>query len=174
MTAILNLAQPDERLAAAMRLAASRFVFDRRDTLAAQRIIRACSRYHAPTSAWLIYTRDSGMHECGWFKNPDYDRARHLSISFLTYDKAGALHCLPFDRRMAEKWARIFFGDDVRQLWIEPPFSPEGKVCGVHHYRLMCDKGWNPITPRGEVYSREHTPAGWLSWSDQHGEEELK
>lgn len=41
----------------------------------------------------------------------------------------------------------------------------------VHHYRLFCDKAWKPILPRGEVYSKDWTPADWKSWSDVHGVE---
>lgn len=30
----------------------------------------------------IIFTRDEGAHTCGWWKNPDYERCYHLSISF--------------------------------------------------------------------------------------------
>lgn len=49
------------------------------------------------------------------------------------------------------------------------PFSPDGKRCDVHHYRLFLAPDWRtPILPRKELYSREFTEAGWKSWSDQH------
>ena len=30
----------------------------------------------------IILTRDVGYHSSGWWKNPDYERCYHLSISF--------------------------------------------------------------------------------------------
>lgn len=165
---IINLAQPDSAVVAAMRIAAAKMIYDGRNTPAARRHIGRCTRYHAPTETLLLYTRDSGMHSSGWWKNPDYDRCLHLSLSFGAFEH-GQFYGRPHDRKMARKWAELFFGDEVRLLWIEPPFSPEGKVRDVYHYRLFCDKGWQPIKPRGEVYDRSWTPEGWKSWSDLHG-----
>ncbi len=120
------------------------------------------------TSATLIYTRDVGHHTSGWWKNPDYERCRHLSIAFF----AGALSAplpLPFNRKEAQRIAEAFFREDTRKCWIEPPYSPEGKRADVHHYRLFCDPSWTPMIPRGEVYSREQMPFGWKSFSEIHG-----
>lgn len=142
--------------------------FDGRQTPAAARHIRRCTHYHRPTEAMIIYTRDTGMHSSGWWKNPDYERCLHLSLSFVGVE-GGEAYPLQFDRRMAEHWAEAFFGSNARLCWIEPPYSPEGKARGVHHYRLFCDPAWQPILPRGEVYSRDWTPSDWLSWSDLHG-----
>lgn len=158
---------PSPRLAAQARLRAARGIYDGRATPAQQEYLRRCMHYHPPTGAVIIFTRDSGMHSSGWWKNPDYERCLHLSLSFGFYEQ-GTFHPVPFDRPTAEKWARAFFADNVSLLWIEPPYTPEGKARGVHHYRLFCDPGWQPIKPRGEVYSRRFTPADWKSWSDVH------
>lgn len=88
---------------------------------------------HRPSGSQLIYSRDVGHHTSGWFKNPDYERCRHLSISY---------------------------------LWTEPPFTEQGKRDGVWHFRVFCDQGWQPLMPRGEVYSRELTERGWRSFSE--------
>lgn len=130
-------------------------------------LIRACA--HAlPLSpehqANIIYTRDVGHHSGGWWKNPDYERCLHLSLSYR--DQRGSL---PHDRRQSAIIARAFFVDDVRLAWIEAPYSAEGKASDVWHYRVFCDPSWAPILPRGEVYHRANTPAGWRSFSDVHG-----
>jgi hypothetical protein len=67
-------------------------------------------------------------------------------------------------------YVAALFGDNVSKLWIEPPFSPAGLAREVWHYRLFCDAAWQPLVPRGEVYSKDWTPADWKSWSDIHGE----
>ena len=117
-------------------------------------------------SARLIYTRDEGHHMGGWWKNPDYERCLHLSVSFCVNPTDAPL---AFDRRQAERIARAFFGDDTPKAWVEPPYSAKGIICGVHHYRLFCDPGWCPLLPRGEVYSKANTPPGWKSFSEIHG-----
>lgn len=107
----------------------------------------------------LIFTRDTGYHTCGWWKNPDYERCWHLSLSFpggWSRKKAGHI----IDR---------IFGGKKRLLWCEPPYSNEGKQAGVYHYRLFCDERWQPIMPRGEVYSTRFTELGWKSFSELHG-----
>lgn len=130
--------------------------------------VRRCTHYCANTDARMIYTRDVGMHTCGWWKNPDYERCLHLSISFEGHE-AGRVYPLPQNHRVARRWATALFGDDVRRCWIEPPFSDAGKVRDVWHYRVFCAPDWSAFTPRGEVYSRDWTPADWLSWSDLYG-----
>lgn len=106
----------------------------------------------------ILFCRDVNMHGCGWFKNPDFDQCLHLSISF------------PYggSTKGRDKIIDALFGANKNMLWIEPPFSPEGKSAGVWHYRLMCDKNWQPIIPRGEVYSTEFTERGWKSFSELH------
>jgi hypothetical protein len=34
---------------------------------------------------------------------------------------------------------------------------------------VFCDERWQPILPRGEVYSREFTEKGWKSFSEMNG-----
>lgn len=120
----------------------------------------------------VVFTRDEGMHTNGWWKNPQYNRCYHLSLSFFEpMSKTIITHPfpVPFNRKKSEEIVRAFFREDVRKLWIEPPYSTLGKMLGTHHYRLFCDDGWQPIIPHGEVYSRENTPANWMSWSELHG-----
>jgi len=47
-----------------------------------------------------------------------------------------------------------------------PPYSSGGKANEVWHYRVFTNPAGEPILPRGEVYSREFTEKGWLSFSD--------
>lgn len=162
-----SLVAPDPSIVVQARLQAAKMNFDGRDSPATRRHIQRCTHYHRPTQALIIYTRDTGMHSSGWWKNPDYERCLHLSLSFVG-QQLDQHFPLPFDRKMAARWAEIFFGDEARKCWIEPPFSPEGKARDVHHYRLFCDPSWRPMLPRGEVYSKGDTPARWLSWSDLH------
>lgn len=153
------------------RLRAKRDIFDGRETPRAGRYLRMCSHVYSiasDISARMIYSRDSGHHSGGWWKNPDYERCYHLSISFCVNPTDAPL---PFDRKEAQKIANAFFEGDTRLCWVEPPYTDRGKACGVHHYRLFCDEQWKPILPRGEVYSKQFTERGWKSFSDIHGEE---
>jgi hypothetical protein len=106
----------------------------------------------------IIFTRDTGHHTCGWWKNPDYEQCFHLSISFPGGRNKSAI----------DKILSGFFGEHKSKLWIEPPYSEIGKSKEVWHYRLFCDKFWNPIIPRGEVYSKQFTDIGWKSYSEIH------
>lgn len=58
--------------------------------------------------------------------------------------------------------------ENRRLLWCEAPYSEQGKRNEVYHYRLFCDKNWQPIMPRGEVYSKQFTELGWKSFSELH------
>lgn len=131
--------------------------------------LSTCTGYDAKTGARLIFTRDVGMHSCGWWKNPDYERCYHLSISF-RYFLSGAF--APFDRGIALEYLKAFFGDDHRKTWSEPPYTREGKVVECWHFRLFCDEHWQPILPRGEVYSKELTEAGYKTFSELKYERE--
>lgn len=130
-------------------------------------LLDACTHTYSilpDLAARLIFTRDVGHHTSGWWKNPDYERCFHLSISFSSRGRA-----IPFEKKRAENIARTFFGDDSAWIWIDPPYSPEGKSSDVWHYRLFCDAMWKPINPRGEVYSKQNTPPDWKSFSEIHG-----
>lgn len=131
--------------------------------LADQAYIRRCTHVWRAAGVKILFTRDEGHHACGWWKNPDFDRCVHLSLSFFDPHTG---EVAPQDHKQAASICRAFFGSDRARLWVEPPYSEHGLRYDVWHYRLMCDAGWQPITPRGEVYTREHTPKGWLSWSE--------
>ncbi len=131
-----------------------------------QQYLSARKSLHAPTGTLIIFTRDLGHHTSGWWKNPDYERCCHLSLSFVD---PLTLRPRSRDVRLTKEWVELFFGSNARSLWCEPPYSPDGQRVDVWHYRLFCDPSWAPILPRGEVYSKDWTPAGWKSWSDvQH------
>jgi hypothetical protein len=154
-----------------LRLAALSGLYDGRIRTAGEAAyIRRCTvtLWQGATYIRLIYTRDVGHHSSGWWKNPDFERCLHLSVSFAYPDGSPAR----FEFDAAQAWARAMFGHDTRWVWVEPAYSPEGKGRDVHHYRLFCDQGWNPIKPRREVYSREFTESGWRSFSEIHGEAE--
>lgn len=34
--------------------------------------------------------------------------------------------------------------------------------------QVFCDPAWQPLKPRGEVYTREFTEVGWKSFSELH------
>jgi cystathionine beta-lyase/cystathionine gamma-synthase len=132
------------------------------------RYLNYCTYTHLPTGIGIVFTRDAGMHAFGWWKNPDYERCYHLSLSFR--DRL-TMRCLPFDKKKAAEWVTMIYGDDSRLLWCEPPFSTEGKLVDVWHYRLFCDPKWQPIKPRKEVYTKEFTEKGWKSWSEVNAQE---
>lgn len=106
----------------------------------------------------VIFTKEVGYHSSGWWKNPDYERCYHLSISF-----PGGKNKSTLSKILAN-----LFGTYEHLLWIEPPYSPEGKAKDVWHYRLFCDETWMPVKPRGEVYSTQFTERGWKSFSELH------
>jgi len=153
-------------IAADARKLASRLgVFD--GTPRTEHVLRRCIHRHDPSGTMLIFTYDSGHHTCGWFKNPDYERCLHLSLSFFDPDTQEARER---DARLTKEWIGAFFGGNADMLWCEPPYYGEGKAREVWHYRLFCDPAWQPIIPRGEVYSTEFTESGWKSYSDVHAD----
>lgn len=128
-------------------------------------------RYLDRCTAWvpgwgivLVLTRDTNHHISGWWKNPDYERCWHLSIS--QRDPITA-NIAPRSTGEHDRWVCEFFREDARSLWSEAPYSPVGKKFDVWHYRLFVQPDWETvIVPRGEVYSKEFTELGWLSYSD--------
>lgn len=150
-------------VARAMRLEGARHRYSVTMTPGNQLAIDRCTADHLGTGTRLIFTWDEGMHSSGWWKNPDYERCWHLSLSFREPETGTTL---PKDAKLTEKWLDAFYGENCRYLWAEPPYSESGKQVEVWHYRIFCDPSWTPIVPRGEVYSREFTEAGWLSFSD--------
>jgi hypothetical protein len=134
-----------------------------------------CRQWHRETGTLIIFTQDIGYHSSGWFKNPDYERCYHLSLSFHDLET----HTYrPFDVPLSKVWVHSFFGDWVRYIWEEGQ-TPEAKknpdLAESKHYRVFCDPAWQPIIPRGEVYTKDFTEKGWLSWSDkQYEKQQLK
>lgn len=132
---------------------------------------RLCRQVHHFAGCLSLFTRDVGYHSSGWWKNPDYERCYHLSLSFfdpITQEPRRR------DQTVTMTFIKRLFGRDRRWLWCEPPYSDDGRRMDVWHYRLFCDAGWNPIKPRGEVYDKELTEAGWLSFSDARAAWELQ
>ena len=152
-----------QAVAAMMRIRAASGLFD--GTALTFPYMEKCRYIHRHTGTTLIFTRDTGHHTSGWWKNPDYERCLHLSLSFNGIQGEEVFQ-LPRSSRLSNEWIDAFFGEDKRFLWIEGPYSAQGKTSDVWHYRLFCDESWTPIKPSGEVYSREKTPAGFLSFSD--------
>lgn len=128
-------------------------------TDSSKRYISSCTGYHPRSGTSIIFTRDEGHHSCGWWKNPDYERCFHLSLSFID---PITIQIIPFDKKLAGKWVNYFFGENSNMLWVEPPY----KVPDVWHYRLFCNEYWAPIIPRKEVYSKYFTEKGWKSYSE--------
>jgi hypothetical protein len=151
------------QIAYEMRRTAARGAVDGTDASYRSRYFRHCRRVVLGTS--LIFTRDTGHHTSGWFRNPDYERCLHLSTS-----PAPSAIWTPntpdLDEGLRAAWVRAFFGDDVRYVWAESPKTQQGRQLGVWHWRLFCDEHWTPIMPRGEVYSSEFTELGWRSASE--------
>jgi len=138
--------------------------FDGRETPANMNYMRICSYDHHLTGTRLIFTRDTGHHTSGWFKNPDYERCLHLSMSAMQSHTIG--RAVDMSPELQRRYLEAFFGDAAQLAWSETPKSPEGIRRGVMHWRVFCDERWLPIKPRGEVYSLEFTEKGWQSASE--------
>ena len=155
----MNIASEERRrarVAGFMRVVAMRGVYDgRMESRGLPPYIRHCTYDDIMTGVRLIFSRDTGHHSSGWFKNPDYERCWHLSISPAPS---------PAEARL---WLGAFFGDAVRLAWMETAKTPLARQRAVQHWRVFCDAEWAPIHPRGEVYSTEFTEKGWKSASEQ-------
>ena len=169
-SAELNLEAHVQRVARELRVAARAGAFNGRDDNAWRVYRQRCTVIDVRTGAVLIFTRDEGMHSSGWFKNPEYERCWHLSLSPL----AGAMLVGPLgeplstpdlDRALTRRWVSAIFEGELSALWAESPKSPEGIARGVWHWRQFVDPHWRPIVPREEVYSLELTELGWRSAS---------
>ena len=127
-------------------------------------VLEACKWFLTSWDALAIVTRDEGAHTGGWWKNPDYERCLHLSLSF--WDAETGL-ARGLDRKGTAAIVGAVFGKDCRLLWTESPKSDVGIRSGVWHYRLFMNGSWTePKLPRKEVYTRDFIPSGWKSWSD--------
>ena len=122
----------------------------------------------------MIFTRDTGMHSGGWFRNPDYERCYHLSLSFRgasgnPMEITTRLEFAPQLHDLAREVCCEFYGANFNFILAEPPFSELGKQLQVWHYRIFCNERWAPIIPRKEVYSSDYTESRWLSFSELYG-----
>lgn len=172
MTTLIEPTRPMLRLAAHARACSvSAGFWDGHANDGGIAVIRRCRHVfeHRDSAVVVLFTRDIGHHTSGWWKNPDYERCEHLSLSFV--DRETGVPA-PHDHKRAALWCEAFFGTYKRLLWVEPPYSEQGKARGVYHYRLFMHEDWRtPLLPRGEVYTRDFTDAGWKSFSDLHGAE---
>ena len=151
-----------EQLAQSMRQYAAMGLFDGQR---ATPYYDGARRFHLESGTVLLFTRDTGHHTSGWWKNPDYERCFHLSLSFWEDIKEGKSR--PYEHLLAYAWAKAFYGDWTRYIWEEGSHYRRSHDPEVRHYRVFCDPAWQPIIPRGEVYTREFIEAGWKSWSDR-------
>lgn len=156
-------AEPMDAVVAELRRRAWHGSWDGTESRRNWRYVRHCTVDHLPTDSRVMFTRDYGHHTGGWFKNPDYERCYHLSTS---YRDRHTGETIPQDRARTAEWARMFFRNALAYAWMEGPHTPEGKEREVFHVRLFCDAAWQPIKPRGEVYSTEFTGRGWKSASE--------
>lgn len=141
-----------------IKYAASKIIWDGRG-----QIPESCRWLLNRYPATIVFTRDTGYHTSGWWKNPDYERCWHLSISF----KGGS------EKKATKEIIENLFKPYEMLLWVEPPYSDQGKSMDVWHYRLFCDENWQPILPRYEVYSTQFTERKWKSFSELQYEKTL-
>lgn len=128
--------------------------------------MKHCSLKDMVTRTFVIFTRDEGHHTSGWLKNPDYERCFHLSLSPLEGDIIIPVQLADPDWKTWLQWVEAFFGkENLKKVWAESPKSDMGKRRNVWHWRLFCDENWEPILPKGEVYSTMLTELGWKSAS---------
>lgn len=98
----------------------------------------------------LLLTFDVGYHACGWWKNEQYDRCWHLSISHPT-----ELAVETPDEREVFAWCRLLWKDDAPKCWIEGAASTLDpyRLPNIVHARLfVLGPDDTPIIPEGEVY----------------------
>lgn len=168
---LLRSHEPDYVLVANAKHVANQYTFDGTGNPQSRYVLQRCTHVDPCSGTAVMFTRDTNHHVSGWWKNPMYERCYHLSLSYRDVQTG---QFAPHDHRLSEKWLKAFFGSDVRWVWCEPPTSRQGKATDTWHFRLFCDEGWQPHKPQGEVYSRELTEAGWLSFSDRQAQLEME
>ena len=145
--------------------------------------LRKCSHLHAQTGTLIMFTRDVGHHDIGWF-NPQHQRCLNLAISFHAPQPEQAddrlmnpftlaylnmdLPPAPFDHALARKWAKAILYPNHNISWHETMNSQHARALGIEHWRVFCNAAWMPIKPVGEVHSRPMT--GWKSWEEANEE----
>ena len=167
----IDLEKHYESVMRQMKNAARKGEFDGRLTNTGRAYMNRCGRADVVTCTKLIFTRDTGHHTSGWFKNPDYERCLHLSMSPIPMSGGiVGLDGMPLtvgelDKKTEQRWVKAFYRDCLELVWAESPKSAVGKQASVWHWRVFCDEHWEPILPRDEVYSREFIEKGWRSAS---------
>lgn len=163
----IDLEKHYESVARQLKNAARKGTFTGRFNELGMAYMQRCGRADEVTGTKLFFTRDTGHHTSGWFKNPDYERCMHLSISPLEITglvtAQGRPVAISLDKAIEKAWVMAFFHDCLELVWAESPKSDMGKEARVWHWRVFCDEHWVPILPRGEVYSREFIEKGWRS-----------
>lgn len=96
-----------------------------------------------------IFTQDHGAHASGWWRNSEYERCFHLSLSHAKSNAQPTGEGEKLTRAELEAWAAAFFTTNVRWLWLEPGYEHKD----VTHLRLFVDPDGTPILPKGEVYT---------------------
>jgi len=132
---------------------------------------KKCCFFYVPDCAEIILTRDIGYHTGGWWKNPDYERCFHMSMSFkdpIYFEPK------PHDEKVAGEWLELLFAGAKSFVWVEPASSQEARRLDVRHYRLFVDEKGQPILPRDEVYTRHFTERHWKSFSEVMAKEEAE
>ena len=124
---------------------------------------RNAFRSDAVSGVLIGFTRDVGMHSGGWWKNPDYERCWHLSMSFFD---PWTLASAPRNVKLTRVYLDVFFGENKKLIWTEPPATVMGQKKSTWHYRLFADEHWQPLKPRGEVYTKRFMPKNWRSFSE--------
>ncbi len=106
----------------------------------------------------IVLSFDVGHHACGWWKNADYDRCLHLSLSVNGERKGNGWSYFDDPQEMpaneVNEWAKLIFEDlhpdALKWLWFEPGY----KGSNMKHLRLFYSKiTGQPIMPEGEVYN---------------------
>jgi hypothetical protein len=123
----------------------------------------SCRRMNPFRGIATLMTRDVGYHTSGWWKNPDFERCYHLTVS---YFDPQTQRPMPQNHQVTAKIAKAMFFPHVKWVLVEPPYYETGQRRDVWHYRLFCDERWQPLKPSGEVYSTANTKAGWKSFSE--------
>lgn len=129
-----------------------------------QWIIEACSHVMLieGVAVVVILTRDN-LVKMGFWKNIDFARCLHLSISFRD---PCTNQTVPWCNATAKRIVAAVFGIDARLTWWEPAYTPEGKFRGVQHWRLFYSPNWSmPIHPKGEPHTL-NVPFGWNEWTE--------
>jgi hypothetical protein len=154
------------RIASRMQAWAKTWTFNGQENEANMRALSLSRVVHHGSGAVILFTRDTGHHTSGWLKNPDYERCWHLSLSPIPGHIIAPNYTAEMDATITKMWCEAFFGEHLRWVWAESPKSKAGMRAGVWHWRLFADENWEPIKPRGEVYSTQFTELGWKSASE--------